>query len=1712
MYWIDLSAHNVHIRPQKLPSGLTVLVFEGDVSNFNVTELGFQANNNNVWFSTRYSLQNGGLKGFNVNEFKTVFPLAERRDMTVQEVMNGTNPVKNAEKENDAHKLQRDYQNLGLNPDNLTVYKDAIGRLIKEGDRIEREQNPEGVNPRFLRAGTRNYLDFEDVVACLRGFAREIIKGYQAGENDIINKYRVLTDTDKDALLTPSDYQNLYLIEDAIDVAISIELKDISYTTEDLSNWLKEVQQVDSRIPRLPVSYFGSPEKLERGFTPLLAAYVSTLTKHDNKSVLMPFAANGMASSFFDKAEQVTILTDENQQGIQSINKDIHGIKIQNETLSDVQIAPESTDIVVLAAPLDKGNNETYSFDDVEFSRSDFYETAKMMSGATMQGTSVVMLTGTKDDLSEPNNNKSINEFIEWASKYYHMQSILEIDPVLFNRQGEWRPAYIIHVGNRRWAPSSDMLTPDIIHISSHDNLVEYATKTPAFNEQAKAHANTISSMLSALNNEFDKADQITLNEFQRPYIPASGIGEASLALPKNLVVATRTAFNRHIRKHGTPEKEIMNILDVDDQELVSRLSSEQIDAAALAKASHKEGFGFLLGDQTGTGKGRSIGVNLYDNIKQGYTPIFVTKSTDLFSDLWRDLEDIGVADKVRPLVINISNIRDQQGRTIIEHNENAVEYLKNTHEVPDEYNAIFTTYKQLAYAHKLIKTNRRGHRSQIDPTPAQEKAFSVLQAASGQPVILDESHLATGEGAYNATAMYLLNNAKNQYFSSATSMRDPKALRLYASVFPKGVSSDELIRIARKGGAPLQEVLSQMLVSDGRMLRREHNLTGLTVDYQVDTRRTTRNEHYANLIAEYIKEVHNTRKSINVFRERIEDYIKNSNPDLYKKLYRINSTGTKFETETFGFTNVAHQIADQLVVALKQDEIADTAIQALKDGKKPLIAINHTGGTLHEEVLKKVKKGYNKENLFGEEGVIYQYPDVKDVLRRSTNRLFTIKLLELNEKNKNGIGTGKYNRTTKHFFDLLNDFNDHPDVHVIKQAEMRLQKIVEKFPDLPFAPLDYIRDRVEHAGYRIGEISGRSHQVTQTPKGPVLSPRMDKDAFTTRYGFNNGEIDAVLGTSSITTGNSMHASSRYNDTRQRVLIEGQLFPIVYDRIQLLGRVNRRDQVVKPEVKTISTGLPIEERIAAVSNENLRQMSASVTSNRQSAQAIKTFDLFNKEGDESIIRVIARNPDWMNIMDVTPGLMMELKERKAGELARRVTGLMILLNVNEQRKFLKQADAEYNAIMEETYGNLGADVSVGELNIKARDNRRIIYKGDSRSHYESEFDKPVELAEISYQENQATQMTPKELENAVKNAVSFEQMYIDNNGVPYGDYITKLENNHANYINKIAKRYNVDTDNPDLMDGNYSFYRMTLEDYEKVLFSVQNIKAGTIINTYFPKVVLGFTLPNEIDNNFDPLNFKLKYYDTFSGEVREDYLINIRLDKEKILPNTYTAKSETANKLLVLGKSKQQTSRVILRGNMFEATRLAVEEGMGRAVIYSDAKGARHRAIMLPASAKWTDMLKVNLPLSNFEEAAAYMIQTQIPLKTTKGYDPQKTIAISAKNNKVIMQFPKKVIETKNSTISAFIQRYSAQIESDTKIRDKITFSLKDGVEALRYTLDYCRDIYSTQNERSPVRLFSEQYQKGKLPKLADIINPNEELDDIDIKDITDQVLQKAMP
>ena len=97
-----------------------------------------------------------------------------------------------------------------------------------------------------------------------------------------------------------------------------------------------------------------------------------------------------------------------------------------------------------------------------------------------------------------------------------------------------------------------------------------------------------------------------------------------------------------------------------------------------------------------------------------------------------------------------------------------------------------------------------------------------------------------------------------------------------------------------------------------------------------------------------------------------------------------------------------------------------------------------------------------------------------------------------------------------------------------------RAQELIDNFSaDLPASPIDWIRKRIEDAGYSFGEYTGRQMVMRyETSDTATVEKRPESEVGAANRidlirKFNNGDIDVLLFNQSGSTGISMHASEK---------------------------------------------------------------------------------------------------------------------------------------------------------------------------------------------------------------------------------------------------------------------------------------------------------------------------------------------------------------------------------------------------------------------------------------------------------------------------------------------------------------------------------------------------------------------------------------------------------
>lgn len=100
-------------------------------------------------------------------------------------------------------------------------------------------------------------------------------------------------------------------------------------------------------------------------------------------------------------------------------------------------------------------------------------------------------------------------------------------------------------------------------------------------------------------------ADRPKSTVFQVAYEPASAMQGMGTLVPRNMATAARQAMTALEKRHGSIDRYVAGQLGYPEKDLGKYFAAEQVDALGMAISNIADGSGFIIGDQTGIGKGR---------------------------------------------------------------------------------------------------------------------------------------------------------------------------------------------------------------------------------------------------------------------------------------------------------------------------------------------------------------------------------------------------------------------------------------------------------------------------------------------------------------------------------------------------------------------------------------------------------------------------------------------------------------------------------------------------------------------------------------------------------------------------------------------------------------------------------------------------------------------------------------------------------------------------------------------------------------------------------------------------------------------------------------------------------------------------------------------------------------------------------------------------
>jgi hypothetical protein len=650
--------------------------------------------------------------------------------------------------------------------------------------------------------------------------------------------------------------------------------------------------------------------------------------------------------------------------------------------------------------------------------------------------------------------------------------------------------------------------------------------------------------------------------------------------------------------------------------------------------------------------------------------------------------------------------------------------------------------------------------------------------AMDGALLILDEAHVAAGETSKTGVNLrYLKDRAGAINYSSATFAKDTANFALYSRVFPSTLRVATIGETLERGGEPMQEILSAMLAEDGRLIRREHDLSNVDFRNSVDLEHRERNTNWSDALARVLStmsflsgEVDEIVTKINEEAEKAANLAKKSNPSAAA----TPNVGLHYTNFGSKFYNLSRAFS----MAMNADNAADLAIKALREGRKPVITVDNT----MESVLRELIDGVQLDDEAEADNLTATAPAKPKSTASSPLSAISSRndpLAELggddepsilsgadplaglgeadaaaSKKARNKVGDTVDLGRTVGFKDILVTYIESMFVarrqtrqggKVISSVRVDMMKpelqalldevkhFIDLMPDVPLSPLDLVRERVTAAGFSIDEISGRRLALQNNPDGTHSVVRMaERKKLILKNDFNSGKLDALILSRSGSTGISLHASRTFADQSQRELIMLQLPADIVQMVQFIGRINRKGQVCNPVVTMACSGLPGELRLMMMHNSKLRKMSANVSGNADNAGKNEAPDILNRVGNEVAFRWMEANPKEAKLVGFDIGeIDVAEAHRNNTKFVDMLTSKIPMFLSHEQVRIYAELQTEFEALIEQYEMEGRNPLKAAEHDLRARHtSSKALQVASGRG---SVFDAAVVASELTYE-------------------------------------------------------------------------------------------------------------------------------------------------------------------------------------------------------------------------------------------------------------------------------------------------------------------------------------------------------------------------------------------
>lgn len=816
--------------------------------------------------------------------------------------------------------------------------------------------------------------------------------------------------------------------------------------------------------------------------------------------------------------------------------------------------------------------------------------------------------------------------------------------------------------------------------------------------------------------------------------------------------------------------------------------------------------------------------------------------------------------------------------------------------------------------------------------------------------MLMDESHNAAGKTSKIGEIMR--NNtrrARSCIFSSATFSKDEDNLPLYAPIFPSTVDTNDISSIIKNGGEPMREILTSMLAEDGLMIRREHDVGNIEFKPVIDEKRRARNIERKDAIAKVLFEM-----------SKMATLVRN---EAKKRSEALKNEESRFTTSYSGPFSRFYAVARVLSAALNVSHVAELAIEQLKNNQKPVITTEST----MESVLRELAEDGKRD----EEGRIWlkEPANFKVLLHRYLGNMFNV--YEVARKGRKVSQRRKIDVMTPELQAGINE----------------IKQMIDALPnDMTISPIDEVRERIEAAGFTFAELSGRKIRLSTAADGRQYIEQMEdqKEGAGARIvsGFNSGESDVLLISNSGSTGISVHADGNFADTRQRVLNELQPASDIRKRAQIYFRVFRSGQVCPPQYVLPMLGLNHEKRLRMIQNNASRRMSSSVSGNADNILVDHDVpEIMNSVGDDVCREWLENRPEIAELMNI-PIKYDEHKEEIVDTTINtenascgttfvdRLTGRLFMLSSEEESRAWDEIHGEYLSKMEQYRIQGYNPLESSKKDIRAKTvASAVLFQGDESGNA---FEKSVMANQVTYTENLPA-MDPQEIQDSIKKSMDrYEKLSEDGNTAEM--FSRKIKEISRERLEKLAN----DGDFISVEAALASTTNNRVKNFNSKVQALRNAirtldKPGNCVYINTEQHVIMDIIPPKNDKSYPMMSsWKIKMLD-----VNRHQIIELRLSSfEKKLIGSYSKNEFKRAMKRVSEHEVVSRDRVMLEGNLFEASRICNRMKSGEVVSYTNDRGLWKHAFMMPEDMTLKDVMRMPIEINNGKEAYEAMIQS----------------------------------------------------------------------------------------------------------------------------------------